>query len=129
MSEYLFSYGTLQPGRAPAEIAPAAARLRQAGAGWIRARLYDFGRYPGAILDEDESAEIEGVVFELPDDADFLRQLDVYEEFSPGAPEDSLFVRELHPVRLDSGGTLMCWIYLYNRDPAGAREARSRQDR
>jgi gamma-glutamylcyclotransferase (GGCT)/AIG2-like uncharacterized protein YtfP len=129
MTEYLFSYGTLQPGRAPAEIAAAVARLRPVGAGRIRALLYDFGRYPGAILDAEEPAETEGVVFELPDDADLLRQLDAYEEFTPGAPESSLFVRELHAVRLDSGGTLMCWIYLYNRNPAGAREVRSERDR
>lgn len=129
MREYLFSYGTLRPGRAPAEMAPAVARLQLVGTGWIQARLYDFGRFPGAILDADERARIEGMVFELPDDADFLRQLDEYEEFAPGAPEKSLFVRELHPIRLDSGGTLMCWIYLYNRNPAGAREVRNEQDR
>lgn len=120
MSEYLFSYGTLRPGRAPAEIAAAVGRLRVIGSGRVRGVLYDFGDYPGAVLDEGAPGEIEGTVYELPEDADILRQLDAYEEFDPDAPESSLFARELHLVRLESGGTQMCWVYVYNRDPAGA---------
>ena len=118
MSEYLFTYGTLRPGRAPGEINAVMAKLRVVGAGRLRGLLYDLGAYPGAVLDP-AAAEFEGTVFELPDGAEILPQLDAYEEFDPGAPE-SLFVRELHAVTLDSGGTLMCWIYVYNRDPAGA---------
>lgn len=128
MSEYLFTYGTLRPGRAPAEINAVVAKLRVVGTGRIRGVLYDFGDYPGAVLLATTTAEIEGTIFELPDDAEILRQLDAYEEFDPGAPEASLFVRELHEVRLDSGGTLMGWIYVYNRDPAGAPIAAGGQD-
>lgn len=124
MSEYLFTYGTLRPGRAPAGIAAAMAKLRVLGAGRVRGVLYDFGLYPGAILDAGAAMEIEGTVFELPEEPGVLRQLDAYEEFNPDAPESSLFLRELHAVKLDSGGTLTCWVYVYNRDPAGARAAR-----
>ncbi|HEV2325036.1 MAG TPA: gamma-glutamylcyclotransferase family protein [Terracidiphilus sp.] len=120
MSEYLFTYGTLRPGRAPAEIAAAVRTLRVVGTGRIRGTLYDLGEYPGAVLDAD-AAEIDGTVFELPDVPGILGLLDAYEEFDPGGPEASLFVRELHPVMLDTGGTLTCWVYVYNRAPAGAR--------
>ena len=120
MSQYLFTYGTLQPERAPAEIASAVHGLQVLGKGWVRGVLYDLGEYPGAVLDE-EAEEIEGTVCKLPANPGILRQLDAYEEFDPGAPESSLFVRGLHQVMLDSGRTLACWVYVYNRDPAGAK--------
>lgn len=128
MSEYLFSYGTLQPGRAPKEIAAAVARLRAVGKGRVRGVLYDLGEYPGAVLDETAAAEIEGTIFELPAGADVLRQPDAYEEFDPASPMSSLYIRVLHPVTLDSGGVLMCWIYVYNRDPECARVVQGGRD-
>jgi len=120
MSEFLFTYGTLQPGHAPAEIAQAVNQLRPVGEGVVNGALYDLGDYPGAILDSASSA-ISGTVFELADDADLLRQLDDYEGFDPHAPRKSLFLRQLHPVRLATGQTLNCWVYVYNRKPDSAR--------
>lgn len=129
MNEYLFTYGTLRPGRAPAEIAATVARLRDIGEGRLRGVLYDFGRYPGVILDAGAPTEIEGTVYELPADAEILRRLDAYEGFDPEAPESSLFAREKHTVTMDSGGALVCWVYVYNRDPALAIRTRSGRDR
>jgi gamma-glutamylcyclotransferase (GGCT)/AIG2-like uncharacterized protein YtfP len=133
VSEYLFTYGTLRPGRAPKQIAASVAEMRLLGAGHVRGILYDLGQYPGAVLDADiaeenvsAAARIEGFVFELPPGPDILRKLDEYEEFDPASPESSLFIRILHPVKLDSGATLMCWVYVYNRDPAGAPTVRTR---
>ena len=60
------------------------------------------------------SIEIAGTVFQLPNDPDVLCALDAYEEFDPDAPGSSLFLRVLHPVALTKGGTLQCWIYVYN---------------
>lgn len=128
MSEYLFTYGTLQPDRAPVEIASAVRRLRSVGTGRVHGVLYDLGEYPGAVLDDD-AGEIEGTVFKLPESPGILKQLDAYEEFDPGAPESSLFVRGLYPIELDSGGTLTCWMYVYNRDPAGSRPIQRGQSR
>jgi gamma-glutamylcyclotransferase (GGCT)/AIG2-like uncharacterized protein YtfP len=129
VSEYLFTYGTLQPGRAPAEIAPAVATLQRVGAGRLRGLLYDLGEYPGAVPDETAATEISGTVMRLPADEGALRQLDEYEEFNPASPEKSLFVRRLYMVRLDSGTMLQCWIYVYNRDPKGAPMMGSNQAR
>lgn len=120
MSEYLFLYGTLQPGRAPEEIAPTVGKLRRVGPGRVRGVLYDLGNYPGAVLDRETDSEIEGIVYELPADADILSALDAYEEFDPEAPETSLFLRVSHPVVLDDGETPQCWLYVFNHDPAGA---------
>lgn len=117
MSEYLFAYGTLQPGHAPSEIAPAVDKLEAIGKGSVRGVLYDLGDYPGAVLDSSTPRTIFGTVFKLTKDASTLRQLDEYEGFDPKAPEESLFIRRIHPVELATGRVVKCWIYVYNRRP------------
>ena len=121
MSSYLFAYGTLQPGHAPKEIAGAVAELQLLGKGSVRGSLYDLGQYPGAVIDSSSAKRILGTVFRLPGDEKVLRELDNYEGFDPDAPDRSLFVRRLHPVRLASGRTLRCWEYEYNRKTEGAK--------
>jgi gamma-glutamylcyclotransferase (GGCT)/AIG2-like uncharacterized protein YtfP len=121
MSEYLFAYGTLQPGLAPKSMAQATAKLRAVGPGFVRGVLYDLGHYPGAIADASATGKISGTVMELPDDSDVLRALDDYEGFDPQSPDTSEFVREQQEVGLASGGTLMCWFYRYNRKIDAAR--------
>jgi gamma-glutamylcyclotransferase (GGCT)/AIG2-like uncharacterized protein YtfP len=125
VSEYLFTYGTLRPGCGPEEIADAVAALQGVGEGRVRGTLYDLGEYPGVVPDEMAATEIRGVVMRLPTDESILRRLDEYEEYDRAAPESSLFVRRLCPVRLDSGQMLPCWIYVYNRDTTGARTVES----
>ena len=115
----LFIYGTLHPDRAPAEIAPAARRLTSIGRGTIRARLFDLGAYPGVILaDETDPAapEVPGEVFLVPDAAT-LAALDAYEDYRPGSPAESLFLRRKAVVTFDDGSRKSCWVYVYNRDP------------
>jgi gamma-glutamylcyclotransferase (GGCT)/AIG2-like uncharacterized protein YtfP len=118
MSDYLFTYGTLQPGLAPSCISSAVYKLRSIGEGVIDGgELYDLGEYPGAVLNPRSTHQIHGMIFELPNDADILRQLDDYEGFRPNSPESSLFLRELHPAVLTTGQTLPCWVYVYNGKP------------
>ena len=121
MSAFLFVYGTLQPDYAPSAIAHVVARLNVVGKGSVNGVLYDLGGYPGAILDPASTQTIYGVIFQLSEDPLVLRELDAYEDFDPGSPESSQFIRILHPVVLAEGSTLDCWIYVYNRDPGSAR--------
>lgn len=116
MSETLFVYGTLRPGREPAEIAGAVAKLRAAGEGFVSGALYDLGGYPGAVPDPKAKSRITGTVMELPEDESVLERLDAYEGFDPEAPEKSEFVRVRQIVELTTGGALECWIYRYNRE-------------
>jgi gamma-glutamylcyclotransferase (GGCT)/AIG2-like uncharacterized protein YtfP len=120
MSDYLFAYGTLQPGYAPAEMANVAARLKFFNRGFVKGTLYDLGGYPGAILDPSSDQTITGLVLELPKDEDLLPELDAYEQFNPAAPASSQFLRILHPVILASGRALNCWVYVWNGNPASA---------
>jgi gamma-glutamylcyclotransferase (GGCT)/AIG2-like uncharacterized protein YtfP len=116
---YLFSYGTLQPSHAPAEIAPTVRRLRHVGRGSVHGRLYDLGEYPGAVLSRNGPLVL-GQVFELPDDPEVLTRLDQYEGFNPQRPRTSLFIRKRCLVKLDNGKKLFCWMYSYNRPPGTA---------
>jgi len=118
--QYLFTYGTLQPGKAPAEIAPAVRRLRRVGRGFVHGRLYDLGEYPGAVLAKT-GPTIAGVIFELPEDPDVLHRIDEYEGYDPAHPEASLFVRKEWPVTFQGNNKKgKCWIYVYNRHPGSA---------
>jgi gamma-glutamylcyclotransferase (GGCT)/AIG2-like uncharacterized protein YtfP len=120
MSEYLFAYGTLQPGFAPTMIARVAARLRPVGQGFVRGALYDLGGYPGAVADPASKGKIAGTVMELPPDDDVLARLDKYEGFHPQAPATSEYIRGRQVVELKTGGTLECWFYQYNRKTRNA---------
>src|SRR5271165_976960 len=115
MPDYLFAYGTLQPGLAPAEVAPLVACMRPVGQATVPGTLYDLGSYPGAVLEQGSGRRIAGTVFTAPDDPDFWRDLDAYEEVNPAEPDASQFRRVRHPVELASGGSLDCWVYVYNR--------------
>ena len=93
MSDYLFVYGTLQPGLTPAKVADLAAKLQPVGKGYVRGLLYDLGGYPGAMPDPRAKSIIVGTVMELPEDASVLRRLDGYEGFDLRAPETSEYIR------------------------------------
>ncbi|MGA7460329.1 MAG: gamma-glutamylcyclotransferase family protein [Candidatus Korobacteraceae bacterium] len=118
MTNYLFVYGTLRPGDAPAEIERAVRKLRLVGDGWTYGHLYDFGDYPGAIFGWESTSKIVGQVYEFVDGMNLLRKLDIYEEFDELHPEKSLFVRKKHMIWLDNHRHLLAWVYEYNRDPS-----------
>ena len=116
MREYLFVYGTLLPGKEPPTVASVVKRLRPIGEAYVRGRLYDFGEYPGAIVDSRAATRIKGFLYEVPKDPTILRRLDRYEGFDPNDPSGSLFVRRRRQVMRD-GKKLRSWVYEYNRSP------------
>ncbi len=58
MTDYLFAYGTLQPGLVPATMSEVAQKLTPIGKGFVRGVLYNLGRYPGAIPDVQSPHQI-----------------------------------------------------------------------
>jgi hypothetical protein len=60
MSDYLFVYGTLQPGVAPREIADAVEELKVIGNATVRGVLYDLGEFPGAVLNPESNIPFMG---------------------------------------------------------------------
>ncbi|HTB97778.1 MAG TPA: gamma-glutamylcyclotransferase family protein [Terracidiphilus sp.] len=125
MSTFLFAYGTLKAGLAPRHLAHVVARLRRSGQGTVAGTIYDLGDYPGAVLDAASEKKFYGTVFEVPEDPELWRELDAYEEYEPDLPAVSQFVRVRTMVQMIEGGSLECWIYVYNRDVEGANVIQS----
>ena len=117
MNQHLFLYGTLLPGEAPKEIASIVKRFRRLGSAHVRGRLYDFGEFPGAVLDPSSRTVIHGELVALPSDERILEALDRYEEFDPSHPKKSLFVRKKAKVLMGNGSSREVWIYVHNRTP------------
>jgi gamma-glutamylcyclotransferase (GGCT)/AIG2-like uncharacterized protein YtfP len=117
--DYLFSYGTLLPEHAPAEIASIVRKLLPVGEGIVCGRLYDLGEYPGAVLDAETPQTIFGRVFKVPT-RDLLKALDNYEGYNPADCPGSLFVRQRCAVVMRDGAKLPCWVYVYNRETGPA---------
>jgi len=114
MTDYLFAYGTLQPGLVPVPMYEVARKLTPIGKGYVRGVLYSVGRYPGAIPDAHSPHQISGTVVELPEDRDILRLLDAYEGIDPDSPKTSEYVRERQTVELADGRSVECWFYRCN---------------
>ena len=121
--QYVFVYGTLRAGEVN-DINRAAGRNGIAmpewiGAAHVQGRLFDFGSYPGLVIDE-EGAPIRGDVYRI-DDA-LVPVLDEIEEVYPGV--EGLFrSHRLHvdvnvegrPDRID------CLIYPVAADAVAGR--------
>lgn len=106
---HVFVYGTLRAGEAN-DIHLAAQRHGIAaptliGVGTIAGHLYDFGNYPGLVLDR-AGGQVFGDIYDIAEG--LLPVLDEIEEIYPGQP--SLFVRQTHAVtRADQA--LACLLY------------------
>jgi gamma-glutamylcyclotransferase (GGCT)/AIG2-like uncharacterized protein YtfP len=115
--ERIFVYGTLRRGAMNPLARLLAKGTEFEGDARARARLYDAGRYPAAVLSDDEAEVVHGEVYRLRPDAAkaLLDRLDEYEGYQPDAPRRSLFRREPVWVSLAAGGEVRAWIYVYSR--------------
>jgi len=113
-NEYLFVYGTLRK----AFDNPMAKLLRQEadyeGEGVVDGKLYDIGRFPGAIISCRDSIEIKGEIYALRIADRIFAYLDQYEGYSPNIFASSLFRREKCQVTCDDGDEIEAWIYIFN---------------
>jgi gamma-glutamylcyclotransferase (GGCT)/AIG2-like uncharacterized protein YtfP len=120
----LFVYGTLRKGF---RSHPIMQRLhaRFLGRGRVHGRLFDLGRYPGAVGSEDRAEFVSGEVYRLPRAEMAFRVLDRYEGFDPSEPESNEFVRKETIVTMDSGREIRAWIYWLLRTRASGRRIQS----
>jgi predicted GNAT family N-acyltransferase/gamma-glutamylcyclotransferase (GGCT)/AIG2-like uncharacterized protein YtfP len=101
----LFVYGTL---RRKAEHPVRQGLLeerRLLGTGTFRGRLYDLGRFPGAVPSNEISHRVFGEIYRIAEDRKTFQLLDEY--------EGSHFRRARRPVVMDNGKRISAWIYLY----------------
>ena len=105
----VFVYGTLRAGEVN-DLNAAAQRHGIAaptllGTATVAGRLYDFGTYPGLVLDA-AGGPVVGDIYDIPDA--LLPVLDEIEEVYPG--HATLFVREQCAVQQD-GKPVACLLY------------------
>jgi len=123
---YLFVYGTLRTGVGNPLRKEIMYDVELVGPAVIRGKLYDIGRYPGAVPGSDkESRQIKGEVLKITHPKKVLRILDQYEGFDAEMPAKSEFRRDLIPVRLPKGKEVMAWVYWYNLPVEGKRRIRN----
>lgn len=117
---YLFVYGTLRPGHAPASVAPLVDRCSVVGRGHTPGRIYDLGQFPGGILDARCGGLIHGLVLQVPD-AQTLQEMDDYEGFDPSGVPGNSFVRTQCDVTMENGRSMRAEVYIYTRDVSRSR--------
>lgn len=84
--------------------------------GYILAKLYDLGEYPGAIPTTNKNDRVFGKIFWVKNPRKTFRILDEYEEYFPKNPKKSLFIRrKTKAYLLPSENTIKCWAYLFNQ--------------
>ena len=116
----IFVYGTLRRGFPLHKYLPTSS-ARFVGRGTILGRLYDLGDFPGALPSGSPTHEIEGELYELINGTKLLKELDKVEEFFPEGPDESLFLRRITDVELESGKKVKAWVYYLAEKPANAR--------
>lgn len=108
--DYLFVYGTLRKNYDLKLKEKVASNITYVAQAKLKATLYDIGKYPGAIK-ENNYDEVVGDVFLLNDSEKAFEILDNY--------EGEEYVRKKSKVQLRSGKTVIAWVYWYNQEPLG----------
>jgi len=121
MVQHLFVYGTLLSGAGHRMGARLQRESRLLGPGRINGRLYDLGAYPALVETGPNDGSVFGEVHELSDPARSLRWLDAYEGIVPGRETQCDYLRVERSVRLENGGELMAWVYVYQAPIRGRR--------
>jgi gamma-glutamylcyclotransferase (GGCT)/AIG2-like uncharacterized protein YtfP len=105
--DLLAAYGLLRPAASGLDRLGVRGRIEPVGACPIPGRLIDLGDYPALIGGE---GVVQGDLLRLLDD-EVGAIFDDFEDFDPGAPATSVYVRER--VRL-SAPALEAWVYIWN---------------
>jgi predicted GNAT family N-acyltransferase/gamma-glutamylcyclotransferase (GGCT)/AIG2-like uncharacterized protein YtfP len=102
---HLFVYGTLRRAANHPVHRLLAQKGKFLGMGTFRGKLYDFGRFPGAIPSTQISDRVVGEIYRLKDTRKVFQLLDDY--------EGRLFRREQRTILTRGGRKISAWIYLY----------------
>jgi gamma-glutamylcyclotransferase (GGCT)/AIG2-like uncharacterized protein YtfP len=113
-SVYLFVYGTLRSDCGAAQAELILQHFTLVGSGSVQGQLYEIDGYPGLVLSTDSRHATKGELYQLTGSAAVLEQLDEYEGCTPANPKPHEYRRREVPVKLQHGGDLLAWVYLYN---------------
>lgn len=117
-SDLLFVYGSLLSSSSHLMAQQLATNATLVGQGYIRGSKYRIDWYPGLVPNALAETVVAGEVYRLHAPAALLPLLDTYEEAEPWRGAAAEFRRELLPVTLSTGNSVVCWIYVYNQPVA-----------
>ena len=83
------------------------------GEGLFQGKLYDLGRYPGAVSSRKKSDFVTGEIYRLENPKQVFHILDEY--------EGPRFKRTQVTIFFGEDSRLLCWIYLYTHSISGRR--------
>jgi gamma-glutamylcyclotransferase (GGCT)/AIG2-like uncharacterized protein YtfP len=110
---YLFVYGTLRNDARHGVARYLSHGARLIGTGYIQAKLFDLGEYPGAIASSNPQDKVYGQIFEILDESLFSI-LDDYEGCGPNDSKPFEFRRERMSVISSAPNVRSAWVYFYN---------------
>ncbi|MEO6328060.1 MAG: gamma-glutamylcyclotransferase family protein [Ginsengibacter sp.] len=113
--DYLFVYGTLRNAYDLKLKEQVAKDLQYIGRAKVGGSLYDLGKYPGAIKENNKN-EVIGDVFLIDNPDRTFKILDKY--------EGDKFTRNKNRIRLRSGKLIDAWVYWYNQKPSEKQKIR-----
>jgi len=105
-------YGSLRRAIYDPAAPPLGALARFLGPCTLRGRLVDHAPYPGFFPDPDGGAAAADLL-EIRD-ARFFEVFDDWEDYHPGAPERSMYIRRVVPLADPPGEA---WVYISNQSP------------
>jgi len=109
--KHVFFYGTLKKKEKQDEIIPGM-KLNYRNSAKIKAKLFDLGEFPGAIIDENSYTY--GEIYENINNG-VLEKIDEYEGVDFRDKKNSLFLRDITTAELEDGQKIQVYVYLYNQ--------------
>ncbi|PKM18595.1 MAG: gamma-glutamylcyclotransferase [Gammaproteobacteria bacterium HGW-Gammaproteobacteria-15] len=119
MQHYLFVYGTLRQNANHPMHQLLAQHGRFVAMARYQARLYQVDYYPGAVASNNSADQVVGELYQLQLPELLLPALDNYEECSPQFTQPHEYRREQKSVMLETGDSVVAWVYVYNRNTDG----------
>jgi gamma-glutamylcyclotransferase (GGCT)/AIG2-like uncharacterized protein YtfP len=110
---YLFVYGTLRNDARHSVAQHLSHGARLVGTGYIQAKLFDLGEYPGAVPSSSARDKVYGQIFEILEES-LLTTLDDYEGCGPRDSVPFEFRREQIPIISRNSNVRNAWGYFYN---------------
>ncbi len=111
---YLFVYGTLRKGFSLLIPEKIASDIEWVSYSQVKGRLYDIGKYPGAISDDSGDFFIKGEIIKIKAPVSVFEFLDNYEGYDVDDQPESEYCRKKEWFSLEDGTSVEAWIYWYN---------------
>jgi gamma-glutamylcyclotransferase (GGCT)/AIG2-like uncharacterized protein YtfP len=123
---YLFVYGTLRKGVNNQVKEEIINDVEWIGETEIPGRMYDIGRYPGAVpLTNNERGVIRGEIIKIMYPERVFKLLDHYEGYNPEELDRSEYYRAKEKINLEDGQEIDAWVYWYNFSVDGKKRIES----